>query len=120
MSYSGDHASALADVRDAGAAVSFTRKTGATYDAENDQFVGGSADTISGHAVEIPGDPKRYERLGLVQRKNVTLLFAPTAYGEVPDPGYHVTWGSVGYAVKDVTTVAPDGTAILATVVCSV
>lgn len=114
-SYAPDHASALADIRAAGAAVTFTR-TALGYD----ETTGGntpSASTVAGYAVRIPGDPTRYQRLGLVMSTHPTLLVGATTFGSVPAPGDTVAWGGVTYTVRDVEPLEPNGSAIISTVV---
>lgn len=117
MSYATDHASAYADVLEAGAAVTFTAISPGTYAEATDTWSGSATTTVVGYAVEIPADVRRYEALELVQREPKTLLFACSTYGSVPSLGMTVTWNSVVYTVRDVQVVAPDGSAIISTVV---
>lgn len=93
--YTTDHAGALADVRAAGAAVTCT------------------GSNVSGYAVRTKGDPTRYERLKLVESEAPTLLFVPSTFGGTPALNDLVTFGGTQYAVTDIDTLAPDGTAIL-------
>ena len=119
MTYTADHAGALADLQEAGAAVTFSRSTQSSYDPETDVEVAGAATTIAGQAIAARGDPERYRELGLVRQDTVTLLFAPTTYGGTPLPGDTVTWNSVSYTVRDSEPIAPDGSTIIARLICS-
>lgn len=115
--YTTDHADALADVTDAGAAVTFTLQSPGTYNESTDTWTTGATTTVSGYAVEVKADPDTYERLSLVRSQAPSLFFTPTTYGDLPTPGYSVPWGGKTYTVKDVAPLSPDGTAIAATVV---
>lgn len=108
---------ALADVSEAGSAVTFTFANPGNYDEATDTYSGASSSTVAGFAIRIDGDPKRYEELELQQVDAVTLLFTPTTYGELPALGSHVTWNDIVYMVRDVEPVAPDGPAVRARVV---
>ena len=115
--YTADHAGALADIREAGAAVTFTTSSPGTYDAATDAFTTPVTSSVTGAAVQISGKPFKYQALGLIASHAPTLLFAPTTYGQLPALGASVTWGSATYTVRDVESVALDGTAIIAYVV---
>jgi hypothetical protein len=96
MSYTADHASALADVRAAGAAISFV---GAT--------------TVAGYAIPLlSGAPKRFAGRTLVETQGPALFFVATTYGERPAINALATWGGTEYAVKDELPFDPDGTAL--------
>jgi hypothetical protein len=115
--YTGDHAGALADVRAAGADVVFTHTVPGSYDPATDTSGDPVITTLTGAAIRTKGDPVRYERLGLTQSEAPTLFFVPNTQGDLPEPGSLVTWATVGYAVRDVQPLAPDGIAIAANVV---
>lgn len=100
--YAEDHASALADVSDAGSAVTFA--------------LGNSS--VSGSAIRVGGNSSRYLALGLELTQNPTLFFTPSTYGELPEAGYTVSWAGKTVTVKDVQPIAPDGVAIAARVIC--
>lgn len=115
--YTQDHAGALADVKAAGAAVTFTLENPGTLDEATGLYTSASSTTVSGYAVRDRGNPKTYESLSLKQSEAPTLFFTPSTFGSLPLPGYTVVWGSVTYTVRDVEPLAPDGTAIGAYVV---
>ena len=98
-------------------ATTFTRKA-QTYNAETGVMTT-TESTVTGAAVRVRGDPHTYTALGLSLSENPTLLFTPTTYGGVPEPGDEVTWPASGtvYHVKDVNPTAPDGVVIVARVV---
>lgn len=96
--------------------ITFTRNTQSAYDPETDTS-STSETTITGVAIRVPGDPKRYAALGLVESDAPTLQFVPTTYGNTPEPGDTVTWANETYTVRDVEPVAPDGVTILARVI---
>lgn len=112
MSYTSDHAAALQMVEEAGSAVTLT-KTTTTYDAATDTHTP-STQTVAGKAVQVPGRPRRYEALGLVESKAPTLLFVPDTYGSEPELGATLPWAGEVHTVRDVEPTAPDGTLILA------
>jgi hypothetical protein len=94
--YTADHASALADVRAAGAAVSFVL----------------ASVTVAGYAIPLSGMPKRFMPSKLVETQGPSLFFVPTTYGERPAINALGTWGGTEYAVKDEQPFDPDGTAL--------
>lgn len=99
-------------------AITFTRST-RTYDAASDTSTV-TESTITGSAIQVRGDPERYRALGLVLSTMPTLFFAPTTYGETPQPGDVVTWPETGgsvYTVRDIDPIAPDGVTIAARIV---
>lgn len=113
--YVASHASALRQVKAAGASVTFT-KASRTRDPETGQSTKSTA-TVTGHAVRVSGRPDRYQALGLIESKAPTLMFVPATRGELPEPGSEVTWGGEDHTVRDVEPVAPDGTAIAARII---
>lgn len=107
--YASDHASALADLAAAGASpIVFTRDDGST---------------IAGAAVEVAGDPVRYQLAELVLSTMPALLFAPYEYGLrafTPSfvlPGDWTLWNDVVFVVRDVACTAPDGVVIVSNIV---
>lgn len=101
MSYTAEHADALADLRESGASVTFTRRT-ATHDAATDLMTSPTTSSVAGYAIQVATRREEEDTF----RANSTLLdrarmlfFAPTTIGEVPRPGDTCTWGSVVYTV---------------------
>ena len=115
--YAADHAGALADLAEAGAAVTFALTLPGTYVESTDTFSGATSASVAGQAIRLPGDRQRYEALGLTEREAITLLFAPTTYGQTPVVGATFTFGSDTFKVEAVDPLALDGTTLLATVV---
>ena len=114
--YTGDYTSALADVQAAGSAVTFSPVGGAFTPGTG--VIGASAvSAVSGYAISSKNNPLTYARLSLSEAEAQTLFFVPSTYGAAPALASTVSWGGVTYAVKDVATVAPNGTAIAARVV---
>lgn len=105
--------------------VTFTRTIPGTYNAATDSWVGASTSSITGNAIQVKGDPQRYEALGLTLSTMPTLLFAPTGYPlraftpEFVMPGDYVEWNGILATVKDVSTVSPDGTVVIARIIVS-
>lgn len=99
-------------------AITLTRRTNTLDEATG--LVTPTESTITGSAIQVRGDPKRYEAVGLVLQTMPTLFFTPTTYGDTPGVGDQVTWpvtnGSV-YTVRDVDVIAPDGVTIAARLV---
>lgn len=115
--YATEHRDALADIKAAGVAVTFTSQ-GRTYNATAGTSTV-STTTVTGYAMRVRGNPKRYEALGLVEAEAPTLLFAPTTYGDEVALGATCTWGGGTFTVRDVSPVGPDGDTIVARVVVS-
>lgn len=111
--YASDSADALADIKEAGGVVTFTRGGSAVYDAATDTWSGGSSAPVSGYAIQRRGDVDRFAALSLVLVDPVTLLVAAWNLTITPQPGDAMLWAGVTYTVRDVDAVAPDGTAIL-------
>lgn len=118
-SYAPDHASALADVKDAGIAVTFTLTGQGTYNPATDTTTPGPDVVVTGWAVEKKGSLFTYQALGLVVAKSRTLFFVPDTYGALPPLSAIVSWGGANYAVKNVAPIAPNAVAIGATIVVS-
>jgi hypothetical protein len=116
MSYATEHADALADIAEAGTAVTFSKSTTTTNEttgAESSAVV----TAVSGFAVRVSGNPMVYQALGLTVSAPITLLFAPTTYGERPELDSTVTWEGETWTVKSVNPLSPDGTDILSRVI---
>jgi hypothetical protein len=111
MSYVSDHASALADVQAAGAAVVFTLDTPGDEQTDG-TFATPATQTVSGYAIEDGGDPKEYERLGLTVHEAPRLFFVATTYGQEPTPGMTCTWAGRKYTARSAKPFRPDGVAI--------
>lgn len=111
MTYVADHGAALADLTDAGAAVTFTRTVPGAHDPLTGSVAPPSTVTVAGYAIEKRDRPENYVRLSIVGRP-ITLLFAPTTYGDRPEPGDSFSWGGRDATVREVVGVSPDGTAI--------
>ena len=116
--YKAEHASALADIRDAGTAVAFTR-TLLIYDETTDSSTA-TTTSIAAYAMQVRGKPETYRALSLVESAAPTLFFAPVDYelhaglDEFVKPGDQVTWAEQVYTVKDVSPLAPDSVVITA------
>ena len=106
--------------------VTFTRVDPGTYDPATGLTTGGSTSTITGTAMQVRGDPQRYEAQGLNLSTMPTLLVAPTDYDlsafseSFVRPGDTVAWRTVTYTVKDVSPIAPDGVVIMARIIVGV
>lgn len=117
--YAADHADAYRSILEAGALVRFVSQRPGSYNPETDTFTAPTPSSLPGAALAVKGDPERYAALGLTKQGGITLLFASEVYGGTPEPGDAVTWGGATYTVRDCEPVAPDGSAILASVVCA-
>lgn len=117
MTYVADHASALADVQAAGAAVTFTPAGGGTFTPGTGVLAVSTATAIGGYAIRAKGNPQTYRELGLSEAENPTLFFVPSIYGDRPVLAARVVFGGLTYAVKSIAPVAPDGTLIAARVI---
>lgn len=114
MSYAEDHASALADVSDAGAPITWSKTTPGTYDEATDTYTDTVTTSCPCAAVEDDGDPQEYRDLELIQSNPVTLFCTPLTYGDLPTLGMTGTWGGVSRTVKKIRAggTRPDGNAI--------
>ena len=124
MAYATEHASALADLRAAGAAVTFTRVTPGAHDASTGLVGAPTTTTVGGYAIQVKpksdADNRAYEGAGLSPSEAPMLLFAASTYGDVPALGASCTWNSVRHVVRAFgDAVAPDGVTILSRVVCA-
>lgn len=119
MTYATTHARAKTIVVGAGAAVTFTLTTPGTYDSTTDTYSAPSTASIVGSAVRVAGDPQQYKALELVEEEAPTIFFTPTTFGQLPAPGYSVTWGGLTFVTRAVRPISPDGTAIAARIVVS-
>lgn len=111
--YDAEASSALADITDAGAAVTFSRGGGQVYDPATDTWSGGSSTPVTGQAIQVKGNPDRFAALSLVLVDPVTLVVAAYGFGISPRPGDTMLWAGVTYTIKDVEPTGPDGAAIV-------
>lgn len=100
-----------------GAAVVFTWTSAGVYDPLTGITTGASTVTVTGHAMEVDGDPDLYKDLGLLASENPTLLFTPDTVGVMPDLGASVVWGPDTFAVKGRKRLAMNGTPTAAFIV---
>lgn len=117
MAYESEHASALADVRAAGVGVSFVREAPGEYDAETDTWDDAGCSAVDGYAIQVAGDAREYERLGLVEMEAPTLMFVAGTFGEAPGLGSVVEWAARMQTVRSVRPFAPAGVPIFSHVV---
>lgn len=107
-------ARAAATIAEKGADVSFPgTATGGTYDWQTDSFTGPGSVDATGKAVQIEGDADRFAALNLKLINPVTLMIAAHGLAVTPVPGMPIVWAGKSYTLKDVDTVAPDGTPII-------
>lgn len=107
----------LATIKRKGGPVTFPGGGAPVYDPATDTWSGGAASAAVGRAVQVPGDPDRMSAMGLVLVNPVTLLVAAAGLAIVPTPGGTFTWAGKTYTIKFVEPVAPDGAAIIYTMV---
>jgi hypothetical protein len=106
-------------VRRKGAAVTFTKSVPGTYDPETDTSTAPSTLSVPGYAMKVSGDPDTYARLQLIESEAPTLEFVPDTIGDAPVLGMTVDFGGETLTVKDVDTLAMNGTPEAAFVVVS-
>jgi len=126
MSYQQAHTDALADVIEAGKAVTFTREIPGTYDDATDTWSAPTTVLIPGYAFAKKSDPIRFATLDLLLNKALTLFFVPTANtlraltAEFVLPLDVVQWNGVSLAVKDVgPMIALDGSVVSSEIVAT-
>jgi hypothetical protein len=112
--YAAEHAGALADVTDAGAAITFSKGVVTGYDSATDTIPSPqSTTTVAGFAIE--SEAKRsYDAGTRVQRDARRLFFVPSTFGALPLPGATCTWASTAFVVGDVEPIALEGEVIAA------
>lgn len=122
LAYATRHDALLGRVAIGGAAITFTKpttssNTPATYDSNSDTPAAPPNETtVSGMAVEDSAE-QTYAPSSQVQTATRTLLFVPTTYGELPEPGATCTWAGDGATIVSVDPIAPNGVPIGARVV---
>lgn len=102
-----------------GAAVTFSKTTPGTYDPSTDTSTPPVNVDVTGHAMEIDGDPDLYTQLNLIESENPTLLFKPDTPGTMPVLGATVPWGGETFTAKNIKRLAMNGTATAARIVVS-
>jgi hypothetical protein len=112
--YAEDHASALADVAEAGAAVTWSQTAPGTYDSSTDTYSTPVTTSCAGFAFEDEGDPEEYAALKLVELNPATLFFTPSTFGALPTLGMTGTWAGATKTIKKIRTIRPDGSVISA------
>lgn len=114
MSYATEHAGALADVTEAGAAVTFSLTSPGTYDAATETWSSPTVTTVTGYAVQ--DDAATHRRAGeVIAAANVVLFFTPMTIGNLPVAGYTTTWNSVAVSVvRTFRELNPDGAGAIA------
>ncbi len=116
-SYAPQAARALSTLARKGASVTFTLRTPGTLDPATNTRTASSVSTVAGYAVQDNPALRVYQALGLVATDARTLQFSGSTAGEVPPLGASCSWGGVTYTVRDVSPVAPSGTAVIVRVV---
>jgi hypothetical protein len=113
--YAAEHASALADVTDAGAAITFSKGVVTGYNSATDTMPSPAQTptTVAGFAIE--SEAKRsYDAGTRVQRDTRRLFFVPSTFGALPLPGATCTWASTAFVTGDVEPIALEGEVIAA------
>lgn len=90
--YAAEHASAYADVAEAGAAVSFVGDT-----------------TVPAVVMRVDGNPIKYAELGLKLTESPTLFAVTVTYGDAVPDGATVPFGGITYYVVSIDPFDPDG-----------
>lgn len=114
--YTEDHAGAVADVAEAGAAITFTLTTPGTLDPATETYSSPTTVTIAGYATENEDDSEEFRALSLVHASVKSLFFTPSTLGQFPLVGYTTTWGGQSYTVKQTKPYGPNGSVIFGTV----
>jgi hypothetical protein len=114
--YAQEAADALADLQEAGAAVTFVGAipgTAGVYDPATDTWsVGTPATDAPGIALQMPGDPATYRALSLIELNPITLMVAASGLGITLHPGMPLVWAGKAYTIRTADPFAPDGTPI--------
>ena len=101
----------------------FTRTLPGVYDKATDSWGTPVVTTITGSAIQVRGDPIKYQALSLIESEAPTLLFTPDLYtlrsftDDFVKPGDVTTWNGKPFTVRDVSAVAPDGIVIVSRII---
>jgi hypothetical protein len=112
--YTPEQADAFADIKDAGASVTFSRITRGVYNPLTGDN-GGTTTTATSVAiarVQTGSDVERVRALDLVNKRTVVLIVAGLALATAnfrPLPDDVVAWAGEDFVVRDVSILAPDG-----------
>ncbi len=117
--YEADHASAHADVAEAGFVAAFSVRVPGVLDETTNRTAAGTVVPYPGVALRKRGSVRMYEALGLVQTEAVTLFWVPDTQGQLPPLEATIVLDGVAHAVKSVDPLAPSGVAdaIAATII---
>lgn len=107
---------AVDKIKRSGLAVTFT-KSNYTHDPLTEETEANADTTVSGYAVEIPGDDTEYEALKLTKHEALTLMFVPSAVGEEPELLSVVDWSGRLKKAYRIQPLRPDGVLIAAKVI---
>lgn len=114
--YTRQYAQALRMLRAKGSPITFTLIP-RTQNATTRTVTAGTPVTVSGYAARVQGDPKEYERLGLVEAEPLTLEFVAVPFGDEVPLDALTTWMDAPRRVAKVSPTAPDGPHIVSRVV---
>ena len=114
--YATEIASAAVDIAAAGTAVTFSRNS-PTVDPTTGEPNGAGPLTASTVAIGVKSNWQKFAALGLTLNFPQTIKAAASGMAFAPQPGDSFVWGGFLYAVVNVETLEPDGTAILFTIV---
>lgn len=103
MSYTSQHASALAAAKASGAHAPVTKGMVA----------------VSGYATPLAHNLDMYAQKNLQVERSVTLFWVPETYGQVAPQGGDIVWGGVKYTVAAPNPYGPDGTPLYCELVAS-
>ena len=112
--YTPEQADAFADIKDAGASVTFSRITRGVYNPLTGDN-GGTTTTATSVAiarVQTGSDVERVRALDLVNKRTVVLIVAGLALATAnfrPLPDDVVAWAGEDFVVRDVSILSPDG-----------
>ena len=112
--YTPEQTDAFADIKDAGASVTFSRITRGVYNPLTGDNGGTTTTATSVAIARVPtgSDVERVRALDLVNKRTVVLIVAGLALATAtfrPVPDDVVTWSGEDFVVRDVSILAPDG-----------
>lgn len=112
------YAKALGKLKARGAiAVAFTVVTPGAFDPLTETDSPPTSSTVSGWAVELPGDPEEYAAMELIGTEAITLMFAPDTLGDKPPLGSSIEWAGAARTVKQTFPIRPFGDLVAAKVI---
>lgn len=107
------HRHALVRIKARGVAVTF-RTDEDEFDPATDNITDVDTTSISGHVVELDGDPMAYREGSLIESNPRTLLFIPDVLGQAPEEESRFDYQGEVRTVRKRKLISPQGVIVAA------